>query len=142
MQNLKVKKSQSRFLARPNKRKRKIYRVYRAILRNDISLSVSSDICCFRLCANKQKSTFLMYKYMKLNENDIIVTRAADTANFFWSEFTMQCHSLEQSSLFISTTDLKKKKKNYRRGEEGILRRKRKKSEERMGGKRKSCNIN
>lgn len=52
-----------------------------------------------------------MYKYMKLNENDIIVTRAADTANFFWSEFTMQRHSLEQSSLFISTTDLKKKKK-------------------------------
>lgn len=127
MQNLKVNKSQSRFLARPNKRKRRIYRVYRAILINDISLSVSSDICCFRLCANKEKSTFLMYKYMKLNKNDIIVTRAADTANFFWSEFTMQCHSLEQSSLFISTTDLKKKKKNYRRGEEGILRWKRKK---------------
>lgn len=58
-----------------------------------------------------------MYKYMKLNENDIIVTRAADTANFFWSEFTMQCHSLEQSSLFISTTDLKKKKKKKITGE-------------------------
>lgn len=49
-----------------------------------------------------------MYKYMKLNENDIIVTRAAVfMANFFLIRIydAVYRNSLEQSSLFISTTD-------------------------------------